>query len=75
MTDKNMGLVDAVRESFRLAFKVNCGEHVVVVLIFWLTQAMGGSFFIGALFATPMATVFLMSVFEQRTRTVHVVGR
>lgn len=75
MTDKNMGLVDAVKESFRLAFKVNLGEHVVVVLIFWLIQAVGGSFFIGALFTTPMATVFLMSVFEEHTGAVRITER
>lgn len=67
MTDKNLGLVDALKESFRMAFKVNLGEHVVVVLIFWLIQAIGGSVAIGALFTTPIATVFLMSVFEEQT--------
>lgn len=69
MTDKGMGLVDALQESFRMAFKVNVGEHVVVVLIFWLIQAIGGSVAIGVLFTTPIATIFLMSVFEERTRT------
>lgn len=67
MTDKELGLLDALKESFRLAFKVNIGEHVVVVLIFWLIQAIGGSVAIGALFTTPIATLFLMSVFEERT--------
>ncbi len=67
MTDKGLGVVDALKESFRLAFKVNIGEHVVVVLIFWLIQAIGGSVAIGALFTTPIATLFLMSVFEELT--------
>lgn len=67
MTDKNMGLFDALKESFRMAFKVNAGEHLVVVLIFWVIQVIGGSIAVGALFTTPIATLFLMSVFEERT--------
>ncbi len=67
MTDRNMGLIDALRESFRMAFKVNLGEHVVVVLIYWLIQAIGGTVAVGVLFTTPIATLFLMSVFEERT--------
>lgn len=70
MTDKGMGLMDALKESFRMAFKVNVGEHVVVVLIFWLIQAIGGSVAIGALFTTPIATLFLMSVFEDQTGNI-----
>lgn len=67
MTDKGMGLVDALKESFRMAFKENVGEHLVVVLIFWVIQIIGGSIAVGALFTTPIATLFLMSVFEERT--------
>lgn len=73
MTDKGLGLIDALKESFRLAFKVNLGEHIVVVLLFWLIQAVGGSVAIGLFFTTPIATTFLMSTFEERTRTVHVI--
>jgi hypothetical protein len=67
MTDKDMRLVDALKESFRMAFKENVGEHFVVVLIFWVIQVIGGSIAVGALFTTPIATMFLMSVFEERT--------
>lgn len=67
MTDKNMGLVDAVKESFRMSFKENLGEHIVVILIFWVIQFIGGSIAVGTLFTTPIATLFLMSVFDERT--------
>jgi len=33
----------------------------------WSIQVIGGSIAVGALFTTPMATLFLMSVFEERT--------
>lgn len=66
MTDKGLGLVAALQESMRMAFKVNFGEHLVAVLIFWFIQAIGGSVAIGALFTTPIAMLFLMSVYEER---------
>ncbi len=66
MTDKNMGLVDALKESMRMSFNENFGEHLVVILIFWVIQAIGGSIAIGALFTTPIAVMFLMSVYEER---------
>lgn len=75
MTDKNMGLMAAFKERFRMAFKVNFAEHIVVVLIFWVIQAIGASIAIGALYTTPIATVFLMSVFEERTGGVQMIRK
>lgn len=66
MTDQNMGLVDAVKESMAMVFTGDIGENLVVVLVFYAIQAIGGIVAIGSLFSTPIAVVFLMSVYEER---------
>ena len=67
MTDRRLGLVDAVRESARLALDGAVLEHVVVVILFLGITAIGGSVFIGSLFTQPFATVFIMSVYLEKT--------
>jgi uncharacterized membrane protein len=67
MTDRRLGLVAAVRESARIALEGELSEHVVVVVLFLAITAIGGSVFIGSLFTQPFATVFLMSVYLERT--------
>ncbi|MBM9537758.1 hypothetical protein [Desulfobulbus alkaliphilus] len=70
MTDRNMALMDALKESMNMVFKGNVGENLVVVLIFYAIQAIGGIIAIVSLFLTPIAVVFLMSVYEERVVTV-----
>ena len=72
MTDKELGLFDAVRESFKAA-TARPAEQLVVFLIFAGVSALGGSFFIGALFTQPFATLFLMSVYDREVDTVTVI--
>ena len=72
MTDKELGLFDAIRESFKAA-TARPAEQMVVFLIFAGISAIGGSFFIGALFTQPFATLFLMSVYDREVDTVTVI--
>ena len=65
MTDQNMALVDAIKESARMTLKGNVAEHFVIFIIFFGISAVGGSVFIGFLFTQPLATLFLMSVYEE----------
>lgn len=67
MTDRRLGLVEAVKESYKMAVDGNIVDHVIVVIIFLGVTMIGGSFFIGSLFTQPLATVFLMSVYEEKT--------
>lgn len=67
MTDKNMGLVDAVKGSWKMAVDDDLAEHVVVVIIFIGMLAVGSSVFIGTLFTQPFATVFLVSIYLEKT--------
>jgi hypothetical protein len=66
MTDRRMGLVDAIKESARMAMGGAVMDHVVVVILFLGVTAVGGSVFIGSLFTQPFATLFIMSVYLER---------
>lgn len=67
MTDKGLGVVDAVKESYRLAVKGQILDHVVVVVLYMGIIALGGSVFIGFLITCPLANVFLASVYNEKT--------
>jgi hypothetical protein len=67
MTDKGLGVVDAVKESYRMAVKGQILDHVVVVVLYMGIIAIGGSIFIGFLFTCPLATVFLVSAYKEKT--------
>jgi hypothetical protein len=69
MTDKNMGLVDAIKESYAMSRSGELVDHIVVVIIFMAISAIGGSVFIGVLFTQPLATLFLLSTYEERVGT------
>ncbi len=68
MTDRQMGLVDALKTSWQMALKENVADHIVVVILFFGLMAIGSSVFIGTLFTQPFATVFLASVYLERVK-------
>lgn len=67
MTDRKMGLIDAIKESGRLALEEPITEHFVVVALFIGITAIGQSFVIGTLFSQPFATLFILLVYEMKT--------
>jgi uncharacterized membrane protein len=71
MTDRQMGLVDALKTSWQMALKENVADHIVVVILFFGLMAIGSSIFIGILFTQPFATVFLASVFLERMQAMN----
>lgn len=66
MTDREMGLIEAVKESSRMALKEPVLDHVVVVALYLGITAIGQSVILGVLFTQPFATLFVLSAFEQR---------
>ena len=66
MTDKQMGLIDAVKASWQMAMKDNVADHIVVVILFFGLMAIGSSVFIGTLFTQPFASVFLTLIYLER---------
>ncbi len=67
MTDRQLGLMDAIKESYRMALSGNKQDHAVAVLIFIAITAVGGSIAVGALFTQPLATLFYASVYEEKS--------
>jgi hypothetical protein len=67
MTDKGLGLVDAVKESYAMTTKGSWTDNLAVFIIFMGVLALGSAAFIGLLFAQPFAAIFLMSVYEAKT--------
>jgi uncharacterized membrane protein (Fun14 family) len=67
MTDQEMGLIDAIKESSRLAMEEPIAEHFVVVALYIGITAIGQSFVIGTLFTQPFATLFILLVYELKT--------
>jgi membrane-anchored glycerophosphoryl diester phosphodiesterase (GDPDase) len=69
MTEKDMGLVDAIKGSWQMAIQDKIADHLVVVIIFVGLTAIGSSVFIGTLFTQPFATVFVLSAFWERQQS------
>ncbi len=65
MTDRGLTLTEAVKESYRMTTKGNVGDQVVVFILFIGISALGGSVFIAWLFTQPLASLFLMSVYDE----------
>jgi hypothetical protein len=69
MTDRRMGLIEAVKTSWQMALQGSVADHIVVVILFVGLMAVGGSVFFGILFTQPFAMVFLVSVYLERIDT------
>ena len=70
MTDKKLGLIEAIKESYALATQGDILDHIVVMILFMGISGIGGSVFIGWLFTQPLATVFLLSIYEEKISQV-----
>lgn len=66
MTDSDMGLFEAVQESWSMAMTKPLTDQIIIVLIYLLIMTIGGSIPLALLFAQPLATFFLVSVYEER---------
>lgn len=65
MTDQRLGLLEALKESYSMAME-NIPEQVAVAAIFVVICALGSSVMLGVLLTQPFATLFLLSVYEQK---------
>jgi len=64
MTDKKLGIMEAIKESYNTTIKGKITDHIVVFILFIGISAVGSSVFIGWLFTQPLATILLLSVYE-----------
>lgn len=74
MTDQKLGLQAALKQSWQMAVNGNIADHVVVVILFLGFLAIGGSVFLGTLFTQPFATIFVSSVYLERSVGIAETG-
>ncbi len=67
MTDRKLGLVDAIKESVAMTTGGGLQDQIIVAVIFLGVSSLGGSFIVTALLTQPFATIFLMSVYAEQT--------
>jgi hypothetical protein len=68
MTDKELGLFDAIKESFTMITRGVFVDQIVVLILFLGISAAGSAVFVGSLFTQPLATIFLLSVYEEKIK-------
>ncbi len=66
MTDRNMGLFDALKESWSMAVRKPLADQVVLMVLYLVILSVGSSIPIALLFAQPLATFFVLSVYRER---------
>lgn len=65
MADQRLGVLSALKESYSMAVE-NIPEHITVAAVFVVITALGSSVMLGALLTQPFATLFLLSVYEEK---------
>ena len=66
MTDKGLGLIDALKESWNQAVKPPVTDHLVITVIYALIYSIGGALPLAMLIAQPVATFFLAGAYRKR---------
>ena len=66
MTDQRLGLIEAIKESSRMALDEPISEHVAVVAVLIILDSIGSSVGVGTLLTHPYACLFILSVYEER---------
>jgi hypothetical protein len=72
MTDQKLGIIEAVKQSYALSIQGKIVDQIVVVVLFLGISAIGGSIFVGWLFTQPLATILLLSVYEEKMQHFHM---
>jgi hypothetical protein len=66
MTDKEMGIMDALKESWAMATREPWTDQIILTLLYVVILSVGGSVFVAIFFTQPLATFLLLSVYEER---------
>lgn len=66
MTDKNMGLLDAIKESWRMAVRKPVSDQIVLMVLYLLLMSLGSSIAIAVLVTQPLASFLVLSVYRER---------
>ncbi len=68
MTDRDMKIIDAIRASYQMAMKKPIIDHLVVIGVYAILTAIGQSFFLLTIFTQPFATLFVLSIYEEKMK-------
>ena len=68
MTYKNMGLMDALKESWRMSTRAPISNQIILMVLYMVIIALGGSIAVTVLFTQPLATFLALSVYEERLK-------
>lgn len=66
MTDRKMGLIEAVKESWEMATREPLADQVILMVLYLVLISVGGSIAVAVLFTQPLATFLVLSVYEER---------
>jgi hypothetical protein len=66
MTDKGMGLMDALKGSWKMATEAPWTDQIVVTVLYMVIVSAGSSMLVAILFAQPLASFLVLAVYEQR---------
>lgn len=67
MIDRGLSVTAAVKTSYRMATAPPLLDNILVATVVVGLMGIGGAIFIGWLFTQPLATVFLISVYDRKT--------
>jgi hypothetical protein len=68
MTDQKMGLIEAAKESSRMALEEPVNEHLAVVVFFIAFSSLGSASVFGSILTLAFSSLFILSVYEYRRK-------
>ncbi|NPE28742.1 hypothetical protein HNV12_12395 [Methanococcoides sp. SA1] len=66
MTDRKMGLFEAIKESWNMAVRKPVADQIVLMVLYLVIMSVGGSILLALLFAQPLATFLMLAVYNER---------
>lgn len=66
MTDKELGIMDALKESWAMATREPWADQIILTLLYLVILTLGSSIFVAIFIAQPLATFLVLSVYEER---------
>ena len=73
MTDKELGLFDALQGSWNAVTRPPVADHIVVVIIYVAIMSLGSSLWFAFLITQPMATFIMIEAYQSRVLGGRVV--
>lgn len=68
MTDKRLGVYEAMQESWDMAVLEPVSDHIIVVVVYLIITSLGGTVPFGFLITQPFATIFILGAYQHRLR-------